>query len=152
MRQKSAGQAYGSVFKFNDISGNLNKPDKDSIALQLDLIQEEYIETVDAFDADDKVEILDGACDMFVVVCGLLQKLEAQGCDVEEALMRVCENNLSKFPSTANNATNTWSGDYTPHFNKKHKVLVLKDKNGKIRKPEGFKPVDLSDCVPQGGA
>lgn len=151
MKQKSAGQAYGSVFKFNDISGNLNKPNYDSIALQLDLIQEEYLETVDAFDLDDKVEILDGACDMFVVVCGLLQKLEAQGYDVEEALFRVCDNNMNKFPTTDGNKTSTWNPAYTAHFNKKYKVLVLKDQNGKIRKPDGFVPVDLSDLVPKEG-
>ena len=149
MRQKSVGQAYGSVSKFNDIAGQLNKPDKDSIALQLDLIQEEYLETVEAFDEDDKVEILDGALDMFVVVCGLLQKLEAQGYNVEEALKRVCENNLSKFPSTEGNKTNTWNPEYTPTFNKKYNVLVLRDSKGKVRKPEGFKSVDISDCVPK---
>jgi len=148
MKQKSVGQAFGSVLKFNDIAGQLIEPNKDSIALQLDLIQEEYLETVDAFDNEDRVEVLDGAIDMWVVVSGLLQKLEAMGYNVEEALKRVTDNNLSKFPSTANNAENSWNGDYTPHFNKKHQVLVLKDKNGKVRKPDGYKPVNLSDLVP----
>lgn len=148
MKQKSVGKAYGSVFKFNEIAGQLNDPDKDSIALQLDLIQEEYLEGVEAFDNEDRVELLDAAVDMWVVVSGLLQKLEAMGYNVEEALQRVTDNNLTKFPSTANNAMNSWNADYEPTFNKKHQVLVLKDKNGKVRKPDGYKSVDLSDLVP----
>lgn len=147
MKQKSVGQAYGSIYKFNDISGNLAKPDKEAIALQLDLIQEEYLETVEAFDDDNQVEILDGACDMFVVVCGLLQKLEAQGYNIEEALARVCENNMSKFPSIAGKE-NVWPSEFQSFFNKKYQVLVLKNKHGKVIKPSGFKPVDISDCVP----
>lgn len=148
MKQKAVGQAYGSIYKFNDISGNLTNPDKEAIALQLDLIQEEYIETVEAFDEDNQVEILDGACDMFVVVCGLLQKLEAQGYNVEEALARICENNMSKFPSITGNKENVWPPEFQSMFNKKYQVLVLKNKYGKIMKPTGFKPMDISDCVP----
>ena len=146
-KQKSIGQAWGSIFKFNDIASQLHKPNKDSIALQLDLIQEEYLETVDAFDAEDKVEILDGACDMFVVVCGLLQKLEAQGYNVEEALKRVTDNNMSKYPSVSD-VENIWPAEYQKMVNKKYGVIVLKNKNGKTMKPPGFKPVDISDCVP----
>jgi hypothetical protein len=152
MKQKSIGQAFASVLKFNSIASQLDKPDNNSIALQLDLIQEEYLETVEAFDNNDKVEILDGTLDMFVVVCGLMQKLEAQGYNVEEALKRVCENNVSKFPSYEGNKTNIWPPEYQVLFNEKHKVIVLKNKAGKTVKPPGFKPVDISDCVPGGVA
>ena len=44
-----------------------------------------------------EVELLDGAVDVFVVVSGLLQKLQHFGFDVEKALLRVPENNMSKF-------------------------------------------------------
>lgn len=150
MKQKSVGQAYGSILKFNDIAGNFKGDFDDSIALQLDLMQEEYLETVEAYDLADDVGLLDGALDMFVIACGLLQKLDDYGYNIEEALKRVCENNLSKFPSTANNATNVWPPEYQAMINKKHQVLVLKNKAGKIVKPPSFKPVDISDCVPVG--
>lgn len=147
MKQKSVGQAFGSVLKFNEIAGQLSNPDKDSIALQLDLIQEEYLETVEAFDELNRVGVLDGALDMWVVVSGLLQKLEAMGYNVEEGLKRVTDNNLTKFPEIG------FTQEYVPDnhsqtFNKKHKVYVLKNENGKVKKPHGFKPVSLSDLVP----
>lgn len=148
MRQKSVGQAFGSVLKFNDIAGQLSNPDKGSIALQLDLIQEEYLEGVEAFDNEDRVELLDAAIDMWVVVSGLLQKLEAMGYNVEEALKRVTDNNLTKFPSYEGNKTNIWPPEYQAMFNDKHKVIVLKNSNGKVVKPSGYKSVNLSDLVP----
>lgn len=145
MKQKSVGQAYGSVLKFNEIASQLNNPNKDSIALQLDLIQEEYLEGVEAYDKEDRVELLDSAVDMWVVVSGLLQKLEVMGYDVEEALKRVTDNNLTKF---ADMGQLTVQEGFTQTYNKKHKMYVLKDSNGKVRKYPWYKPVNLSDLVP----
>lgn len=149
MKSKSIASAYQSVKKFSEIAGVLDNPNYDTVDLYNSLAFEELSESITALEEDNPVEVLDGAIDEFYIVCGKLAILDKMGFNVEEALKRVCDNNLSKFPSTEDNKTNTWSPEYTAHFNKKHKVLVLKDKNGKIRKPDGFVSVDLSDCVPK---
>lgn len=155
MNQKQAGKAYSEVKKFNEIAGQLDVVTEESIALQLDLIQEEYLETVEAFDGKNNVELLDGAIDMFVVVSGLLQKLEASGYNVAEAMKRVTDNNLSKFPAWQDmkgiplpsdfSGANGW----THYLNEEYLVWVIRDGNGKIRKPEGFQSVELHGLTPQ---
>lgn len=152
MNQKQAGKAYSEVKKFNEIAGQLDVVTEESIALQLDLIQEEYLETVEAFDGKNNVELLDGAIDMFVVVSGLLQKLEASGYNVAEAMKRVTDNNLSKFPDDAPPTIPVpveWNEQWTLIHNRQHKVLVWRDGNGKIRKPHGYQSVDLHGLTPQ---
>jgi hypothetical protein len=149
--QKTFGKAFTQIYKFNDIANNFHNVDLDSIALQLDLIGEEYLETVDAFDKLDRVELLDGAIDCFVVVVGLLQKLQATGYNVSEALQRVNENNLSKFlPCDDSERTHREiiATKHTIDYNGKYNVIVLKNENNKIMKPKSFQPVELSDCVP----
>ena len=141
-------EIYQSVKDFNEIAGTLDDVDKESIALQLDLMQEEYIETVDAFDEDSPIELLDGACDMLVVAMGLLAKLEAQGYDVTNAISKVADNNMSKFLANSPVAPENSKDHYNFTFNEKHKVWVLKNAVGKIMKPASYAPVDLSACVP----
>ena len=139
-------EAYKSVKDFNAIAGNLTDVDDLSIALQLDLIQEEYIEGVEAFDAGDKVELLDAAVDMWIVVSGLLHKLESQGYDTAKAIQKVTDNNMSKYIKAIEKSI--WPTEYKSMYNKEYGVIVLRNKDNKIMKPPGFKPVDLSDCVP----
>jgi len=145
--QKSLGKNYTATQKFNEISGNLDNITTQSIALQLDLIQEEYLETVQAYDDKNMQEICDGAADMFIVVCGLLQKLDTHGCDMEEVLNRVCENNLSKYPPVG--ASVRYDPSHTVTVNEKYQVQVIKDVNGKVRKPLDFVPVNLYGCIPK---
>jgi hypothetical protein len=150
MNQKQLGKAYTAIRKFNDIAGQLENVTKDSIALQLDLIQEEYLETVDEYDLENPVGILDGAIDMFVVVSGLLLKLDASGYDVATAMKRITDNNLSKYPSAVNPTIPVpveWNSEWTLTHNKEHEVLVWRDGNNKIRKPHGFRPVEIGDCI-----
>lgn len=146
MKSKSISTAYQSILKFNEISGTLDKPDYATVDLYNSLGFEELSESITALEDNNIVEVLDGALDEFYIICGKLQILEKMGYNVEEGLRRVCENNLAKFPtfvpSVAHNA------EYTYTLNKKHGVIVIKDSNGKVRKPFGFEPVSLSDCVP----
>ena len=132
---------YNDVKIFNELAGSLENVNKSSIALQLDLIQEEFLETVQAFDEKDPVEFVDGVADMFVVLSGLMQKLEALGVDVEAAFERVNNNNLSKFSdSVLQQPPKT-----TATFNKRWEKWVFKNnQTGKIMKPLDFSPVDLS--------
>lgn len=149
MNQKQAGKAYNEVKKFNEIAGQLDVVTEGSIALQLDLIQEEYLETVEAFDGKNNVELLDGAIDMFVVVSGLLQKLEASGYNVAEAMKRVTDNNLSKFPDVATRSGVVIPSEWQVNLNEEHNVVVFRNQVGKIMKPPGFVPVELHGLTPQ---
>lgn len=141
---------YHKVAQFNTLGGNLEKVTMDSLALQLDLCQEEYMELVEAFDNQDSVEFVDAVADLFVVLTGMIQKLEVLGVNVEEAIHRVCDNNLAKYPEISEEAfqdssvfnliPDGCSGEIS------YGRLVIKDnKTGKIRKPTNFKPVDLTN-------
>lgn len=148
--------AYQEVKKFNEIAGNLalqyNEADMDSIGNQLDFIREELEETTEAFIHDDAVELLDGACDLFVTVAGLLQKLELNGMKVEEALARVNENNLDKFPTLEefekNPAMCPPNGE--PIDGLFGRVVFKREYDGKVLKPTTYTAVNIEDCVPEG--
>ena len=145
--QKTMGTAYTETKKFNEIGCSLDIITKDSLALQLDLIQEEYLEAVEAFDYENTEEIADAAADLLVVVFGLVQKLEVAGYNMEAVIDAVCENNLSKYIPI--NTVVHYDPEFTKTLNEKHQVFVLRDKNGKIRKPSNFTPVNLYGLVPK---
>ena len=142
--------AFDNVFKFNNISKQFEGDVLSGINLQLDLIFEEFCtETIQAFeqgchalDSKDYEEsqqtkpekLLDGAVDTFVVVSGLLQKLHAAGMDVDAALLRVTENNLSKFPKKVEYAWCEKQG-YTPVFNEQYACFIQKTRMERHVKP-----------------
>ena len=157
--------SYNKTKQFNQIAGNIDKGDID---LQLKLMFEEFEETLKAngqflmsssYDSQNVevytnrgrttnlVELLDGAVDMKVINDGLLQILESKGFDIAKALQKVGDNNLSKYPKTEPDM-NLYPVGWTKEYKPKHGVWVIKDENGKIRKPLDYIPVDLSDCVP----
>ena len=67
----------------------------------------------------------------------------AMGADVEGAAQAVAENNLSKFPLCTCEIGSQFPPDYDPECRKCNGSgrVVLRDANGKIKKPEGFKAV-----------
>jgi len=141
---------YFKVAQFNTLGGNLEKVTMDSLALQLDLCQEEYIELVEAFDNKDSIEFVDAVADLYVVVTGLIQKLEMLDVNMEEAIHRVCDNNMQKFPEVSEESFQDGSVfDLFPDGCSgeiAYGRLVIKDKvTGKIRKPTNFNPVDLTN-------
>ena len=141
---------YDSVYKFNDIAGNLTDVDVAKLNAQMKVVVEEIKELQDAFDNKDAVELLDGACDGFVTLMGLIQQMEKVGFKVDEALQRVCDNNLSKFVNDITNLDVVYACDnewkIVPNY--QHSCYVFKDGNNKIRKPINFVPVEISDLVP----
>ena len=152
---------FDSVFQFNDISKQFDKEPTSAVDLQIDLIFEELTETISAMDAglsdlrdkdlkECEVELLDGAVDVFVVVSGLLQKLQHYGFNVEEALQRVAQNNMSKFPSVIPAVEMNWyeKQGWVTDWNEKYSRFVICDYNGKTRKCIDFVPVVLDDLVP----
>lgn len=143
---KVVKDAYTSIAMCNEIAGNLVNVTDESIDNQITLIFEELTETIDGFEAGNNVEVLDGAIDMFVVVSGLMQKLEAKGYKVAEALQRVTENNLTKFPPLG--SLFSYDPEYKLVYSEKHKRTAIMDANGKYRKPHQYVPVSLGDLVP----
>lgn len=147
--------AYQQVAKFNEIAGNLkryhNEADLDSISNQLDFIEEELEETIQAFVHGDAVEVLDGACDLFVTVAGLLQKLELNGMKVEEALARVNENNLSKFATVEefDKHPDMCPPNAVPTEGAFNRVVFKREYDGKVMKPTTYTAVNIVDCVPE---
>ena len=94
-------------------------------SLRFELAREENMEYISACYDGNKVEILDALVDQMYVLLGTINFHGMQ--DIfEEAFNRVHENNLTKFPNGK----------------------VLRNPDGKILKPEGFKAVDLKDLIP----
>lgn len=147
-------KAYEDVTKFNHMAGNLGKVGMNSIEAQLSFITEELDETWKALEEGNNVELLDGACDLFVTVAGLLQKLDRMGYDIGKALALVNENNLSKFPLVSDYPVDD-VGAITPKDVRteiRYSRWVFKRiSNGKVMKPTNFKAVDISACVPLKG-
>lgn len=138
---------YNQVKKFNSVAKNLDNVTPESISNQLSFIFEELVETIDALEAGDDGELLDGCADLFVTVMGLMQKLDAAGFDVGQAIARVNENNLSKFNSTGNFQPPNTNAVY----NRQYDLYSFLDKNtGKIMKPTNFLSVDLDGLYVKG--
>jgi hypothetical protein len=138
---------------FNDIGGTREEFNPRKVGLYIGLIAEEFAEMFESFndaswgewiekinglsegfksgkfdgyiasDTFDREEFLDAAVDISVVSVGAGI---AVGSDIIGACNEVADNNLSKFPII--------DGEYT----------VIKDENGKIRKPDSYQPVSLT--------
>lgn len=152
--------AFDQVYQFNDMAGQFDTNPIDGVNLQLDLIFEEFCdETIKAFErgcnaiayykdkqeaSKQAVNLLDGVCDTFVVVAGLMQKLQNAGFDVEQALLRVTDNNLSKFTTKADYNWASQQG-YEVNYDETYHRFSYRDSNGKLRKPFDYKSVDICD-------
>lgn len=143
-------EAYEQVNKFNTIAGVLDNPNYETLDLYNSLGFEELSESITALEEDNKVEILDGCLDEFFIICGKMQILEKMGYNVQEGLKRVCENNLSKFPTKEMVDEHTLQEYPSSTYNKEFDTFAIKNSIGKIMKPPGFIPVDLSYLIPGG--
>ena len=145
-----------SADKFNIISGGSNKISKYDLLNQIQLIQEEVQETVDGFNVEDLTAVLDGCIDTLYTTLGLLQKLKELGIDTQGAMKQVADDNLSKFPVTLKEVTDTIEMytdkevAVTMRYNSAFDVHVIKDMNDKVKKPKNFVSTDLSKYVPYG--
>ena len=93
-------------------------------SLRFELAREENMEYISACYDGNKVEILDALVDQMYVLLGTINFHGMQ--DIfNEAFDRVHKNNMTKFPNGK----------------------VLRNPDGKILKPEGFKAVDLKDLI-----
>jgi len=143
---------YEDVYTFNEIAGVFESKDAPGKQIEraIKIFKEECFETIEAAKNEDSVELLDGVCDVFVTLSGLMQVMDNLGFNVQEALHRVCQNNLEKYPD-GDKEVLAYQPINTAHtYNEWYDVHVFKDKNGKVKKPIGFKLVVLQDLCPQG--
>lgn len=139
--------------KFNLISGAAYRYNKVDLNNQLLLIKEEVDEIAEGIREDNEVEILDGAVDTLFVVLGFIQKLKMAGFMTYEAMQRVAKNNLTKFPKDTETVLKSIEHyreqgiNCTAEYNEEFDCYVIRDQNDKVRKPLGYKSVDISDCV-----
>lgn len=158
----TSDNSYSDILTFNAVAGNLYKSNTVEnllmrIRRQLDLVQEELRETYTATEGDaNYAGILDGCCDLMVVITGLQQILEANEFDVKGALKATNENNLSKFCRTPPQVYDTM--DFYAHSGIEciaiqddiSGLTAIKNKDtGKVLKRFGFKSNDVSSFIPK---
>lgn len=96
---------FQKVKKMNEIFGKGSVGwDWPALEKQFHLVVEEFKETHDAIEAKDRVEVVDGACDLLVVVYGLLH---LSGVDADAAFAEVMSSNMSKVCTTAEDTYKT---------------------------------------------
>lgn len=141
---------------FNNIGQTLeNKTEKEAFIQQYKIIAEEVKELYDAVADEDKTETLDAICDALVTTARLIAMAQHFGYDVLGAWEAVCDNNLEKYTTSETIAAYSVGAykeageDVTATHNEEYGVYVLKDSRGKIRKPIGFRPVNLEAFLPK---
>jgi phosphoribosyl-ATP pyrophosphohydrolase len=101
---------------------NANRSDQSDLYMKL--IQEEYTELMDAEAVSDDAEICDACFDLMWVIVGYMK---SRGWDCEEIWDEGAQSNLSKIDPVT--------------------LKVKKREDGKILKPEGWKPPDFAKFV-----
>lgn len=91
----------------------------------MDLLTEEVGEMKHAIDSMDQVEMLDAAADIIFVLAGIIEKA-GLGEYMDEAMVEVLKSNNSKI---------------TPYGE------VVRDANGKIGKPENYRPPNIPEAM-----
>lgn len=143
----------------NTLAGQYDYADMNAIQKQMKLIQEEVKELQEALDnKEGNAAFLKEACDVYVVLIGLLHKLELAGWNVEKALLQTTENNLTKFVSGEDVETLALTTEMykekgieiTTKYNEEYDMFAIVNKQtGKFLKPAGYKKADVSNCIPK---
>lgn len=165
-------EGFRSVEKFNEIAGAPHN--YQTVLNKLNIVLEEVYESLDSIvDEDsmkptlklrttedgkeliDKKGLLDGVCDIIYTVFALPREMEALGYDVFGALDAVCVNNDSKFVKTATEAEmsvrqyQSQGVECKSVYNEKYDCYSIVDSNNKVRKPLGYKSVELEQFLPK---
>ena len=101
---------------------NANRSDQSDLYMKL--IQEEYTELMDAEAVSDDAEICDACFDLMWVIIGYMK---SRGWDCENVWDEGAQSNLSKIDKVT--------------------MRVKKREDGKILKPDGWKPPDFAKFV-----
>ena len=129
-----------------------------TIDLQTALLVEECQEAQNAATFCDKVELLDGVVDTFVILSKLMDMLEKAGYDVEGAIETIQANNDTKVYNSYYQAVEA-KEKIEDKTDQEHWVdtgifnglpfYTVKKMTGKVAKAVDFVPVDLSEFVPK---
>lgn len=103
---------------------SVDKFNNDQFILYLKLIKEEYQELFSAKHENDRLEMLDALIDILVVTVGAIHSMGADG---EGAWNEVMRTNFAKIDSNTGK--------------------VRKREDGKVLKPEGWQPPNLSGFI-----
>lgn len=95
-------------------------------ALRVRLLREEFTEYLEAEETDDLVEIADALADLTYIVAGTALKY---GIPLDEVFREVHETNMAKFPGG----------------------IADVRADGKVMKPEGWKPPDIAALLERRG-
>ena len=157
-------EGFRSVVKFNEIAGA--EHNYQTVLNKLKIVLEEVNEGFCAFFPDgvegrfsdgdvNRKELLDAAVDILYTVFALPRELEALGYDMFGALDAVCANNDSKFVKTATEAEmsvrhyQSQGIECKSIYNEKYNCYSIVDSCGKVRKPLGYKSVELDKFLPK---
>ena len=129
-----------------------------TIDLQTALLVEECQEAQNAATFCDKVELLDGVVDTFIILSKLMDMLEKAGYDVEGAIEAIQVNNDTKVYSSYYQAVEA-KEKIEDKTDQEHWVdtgifnglpfYTVKKMTGKVANAVDFVPVDLSEYVPK---
>lgn len=161
---RSFERAVDDIVFFNEGMGLIDpaySPSSEQFYLRLKqmagLLKEELDETVKAVEDKNNVEILDGACDIFVVLIGFMKVLENAGFRVNPAVDAVCDNNATKILVSREDAAKSVAYhavkgvdayvDTVTIYGETY-YSVRRSADGKGLKPHNFKPVNLQEYVP----
>ena len=124
--QKSMTKVFTDVEVFLNAVGQSVPPfvadESDQSRLYKKLIDEEYGEFIEAWDANDDVEKIDACFDMIWVIVGYMK---SRGWDCEALWDEGAQSNLAKIDPTTGK-------------------VIRRPEDGKILKPEGWKPPDFT--------
>ena len=148
---------YLATNTFNMIAGNDQKITDQDFEDQFKVVVEEMKEFQDGHTNKDLVETTDGIVDSFVTLFGYMQKMQNRyGIDFAKAMDLIAENNLSKYPTEEQVAIDTVQmykdqglDTYYTFYPESLCYVIRDSKTNKIKKPVGFKSVDLSVCFPK---
>ena len=131
----SLSPLFVMVRDWNQLTGHM--PDNDAEAnaqwffdeeyrdRAMDLLTEEVGEMKDAIDSMNQVEMLDAAADIIFVLAGIIEKA-GLGEYMNEVMAEVIKSNNTKIPANGE---------------------VVRDENGKIGKPEGYRPPNIPEAM-----
>lgn len=161
MQAFNFNKRYKEVVDFNLQAGNVFHPGNTfefwkAVQNQAKLVVEELNEVVEAIEANDNVELLDGLIDTHVTLAFMTELIFQAGFDVDKAFDLVNKNNSTKIFKSYTAAKETMEAYEDKGIEGMHieEVVVsgvpyytVRDANNKIRKPLDFVSVNIENCV-----
>ena len=140
------------VVEFNALCGRYDSPTKEDLLAQAKVVLEEAKEVLEAVN-DTPEHLVKEVADLAVVSIGMIALLNRMGYDVNGAWKAVNANNMQKIIENYNDVCYTKAAynattDNVEALQVGANKWVIKDVNGKVRKPIGFVPLTDKDMKP----